>query len=513
MTFTSVYDAGGGLQSTQHVPKYPEAHYSQVYTDVKSGPAHLPIIPMLRRKPQKISRPSLSIAIPKSERIIQPIEIPPEQISPAHHRYGGLPDSEIVDSADSVASLPFAEPRPPLLPAQVNSARRSPSIPDSDDLEYLENLTLYSGSPGSNPSGSRNFRRSLRGHYPESPKNLERGVQPCQPASVLEKGSDDVSEERTLHSNGSCFEDSTTLGSICNTVGNANIAVGTSGTFDGALVDDHAKSVASDDKAHPSVEDQIARKLKRCLPNIFKNFYITDLGFPRNPISSMSRGLIPDYGLCKNEAHYLESDYLNIPWQIQIQDVDKRKAYRVVLQGDLFSCAANDERLTHRFVTHLDLTSFIDSVRYEKNDIWKYEPLSPDPWLDIALGEMRKDGHQVADPAIHYDAKRVSMKDRLDISMSIIKSVHQDFFLLGLSDKPPWTYEISHISRSMPGIGSEDKALPDLSKLAAKIAQGESFSSELVWGSLKRVYCVPLFGPKLNSWLCFLVDASLPIFW
>ncbi|KAL8797886.1 MAG: hypothetical protein Q9195_000238 [Heterodermia aff. obscurata] len=262
-----------------------------------------------------------------------------------------------------------------------------------------------------------------------------------------------------------------------------------------------------------SIRDQIAWKFKRCVPQMLRTFCVTDLQFPGNPIAVVSKDLLPRRDLSCDEAHYLGEEYPKEASQICVDSRDGRKTYRVILQEDLYSCCGSYERPTHRFIGHIDLTKFVESVRFGEDDMWIWKPLSPDRWLRLAHEYMREDGFPIEDPPIRYEAKKVSKKVRLDSAMEVIGSLYHDCFVLGLSKTSPGLYETTHVSQSVLRLAQQNSSPPDLSDLAGDLARGECFYSDLFWATPKRLYCIPMFGPKLNSWLCFLVDSSLPSVW
>ena len=266
-------------------------------------------------------------------------------------------------------------------------------------------------------------------------------------------------------------------------------------------------------KAAVSIRDQIAWKFKRCVPQMLRTFCVTDLQFPGNPIAVVSKDLLPRQRLSCDEAHYLGEEYPKEASQICVDTCDGRTTYRVILQEDLYSCCGDYDRPTHRYIGHLDLTNFVESVRFDENDIWMWRPLSADRWLRVAHEYMREDGFTVEDPAIRYEAKKVPKKVRLDCAMEIIDSLYRDCFVLGLSKTSPGLYETTHVSQSVLKLAFENDSPPDLTDLVGNLARGECFYSDVFWDTPKRLYCVPMYGPKLNSWLCFLVDRSLPALW
>ena len=261
------------------------------------------------------------------------------------------------------------------------------------------------------------------------------------------------------------------------------------------------------------IQDQIALNFKQCVPQLLRTFCITDLQFPGNPIAVVSRDLRPSHDLSCDEAHYLSEEYSDQASQICVETRDGRKIYRVALQEDLYSCCGSHDRPTHRYIAYLDLTNFVESVRSGEIDILRWERLSPDCWLRVAHEYMREDGFSIQDPPTRYQAKKTSKKVILDTAMEVIDSLNRDCFVLGLSRTAPGAYETTHVSQSVLDLARRSGSAPNLSDLAPSLARGEPFYCDLLWATAKRLYCVPMFGPKMNSWLCFLVDRSLPPIW
>lgn len=270
---------------------------------------------------------------------------------------------------------------------------------------------------------------------------------------------------------------------------------------------------SSKGRIFPSVRDQITWKLERCVPNILRQFCIIDLQLEGNPIAVVSQDLLPDHHLDRNEAHFLTGSLPETTFQICVQTYAEVESYSVILQGDLYSCSSDFSRPTHRFIAKLDLTRYVESVRRGANDIWRYEPQDSDVWLELAHEEKTENGSPIKTPRTRHEAKRVSKKDRLDIAMEIVTDFYHDFFVLGIVDAAHQLYEMTHVSQGVFKIDQESCAPPDLPSLVGKLQKGECFYGDLSWGGPKRVYCIPMYGPKLNSWLCFLVDRALPIVW
>ena len=259
-----------------------------------------------------------------------------------------------------------------------------------------------------------------------------------------------------------------------------------------------------------SIQDQIAWEIRRCVPQMLRTFCVTDLQFPGYPIGVVSKDLLPRHDLSCDEAHYLGEEPSKEASQICVETRDGRKTYRATLQEDLYTCG-NYKRTTHRYIGYVDLTKIVESVRFGETDIWKWEPLLPDPWLQTAHEYMREDGHSIQDPPIRYETKKVSKGVCLDTAMELIDSLYRDCFVFGYNSRGE--FETTHVSKSVLDLACRDHSPPDLSDLAPGFVSGECFYHDVFWGTPKRLYCIPMFGPNLNCWLCFMVDRSLPALW
>ncbi|KAG6999622.1 hypothetical protein G7Y79_00033g068100 [Physcia stellaris] len=264
---------------------------------------------------------------------------------------------------------------------------------------------------------------------------------------------------------------------------------------------------ASSKSRFPSVRDQITLKLESCVPNLLREFCIIDLQLEGTPIAVVTQDLLPAHHLDRNEAHFLTGPLPETTFQICVQTHASGETYSVILQGDFYSCSSDFRRPTHRFIANLDLTPYVESVRRGANDIWRYEPQDPDIWLELAHDET---GSPIP---TRYEAKRVSKKDRLDIAMEVLTDLYRDFFVLGIVDAAHQLYEMTHVSRSVFELDRESCKPPDLPSLVGRLQEGECFYADLEWGGRRRVYCIPMYGPKLNSWLCFLVERGVPVVW
>lgn len=152
-----------------------------------------------------------------------------------------------------------------------------------------------------------------------------------------------------------------------------------------------------------------------------------------------------------------------------------------------------------------------------------------DIWLDIAVSEGRgrnaPKSLQVPSTPTSTSAQSTTssaVDDVLESFVSSLQSLYSDFFLLGKSALDDNSYEICNVS---PNIfeakefvsGHLSRSPVDtIEDLSASLTQDSPFTIKVNWGAdgePKQLYCAPLYGQRSLTWICFLVDAHLPMFW
>ena len=157
-------------------------------------------------------------------------------------------------------------------------------------------------------------------------------------------------------------------------------------------------------------------------------------------------------------------------------------------------------------------------------------PTQDDVWLDLAFSEGKSvdQGRRSSSrgrPQSTAQSSRSSVSSIDDVLadfMTNLQGLYSDFFLLGKSPLDDDCYEICNVSPKV----YEAKEYVDghlsrtprktIDSLSERLTQGSSFTVEVNWGSKaepKQLYCSPLYGQRSISWICFLVDAQMPLLW
>ena len=271
----------------------------------------------------------------------------------------------------------------------------------------------------------------------------------------------------------------------------------------------------SDLSKDPIVAEQILLKLKSHIPHLLQTFCILDLQSYGNPIVAKSTDLLPkDAPTIPDIPHFIHGEYLGQSWQITSEKFgDNRHKYRLTISGDLHDPSHTPHEAQQRFYGHLDLTELVNAVRRSQGDVCTSEDPEPDIWLTLAIEELEAKGTlDVRRPPKRGVAHKVSRKDQLDLAMELIRSIHQDYFILQRSDVAG-AYNISLVSPSLlegDGLASEAH---HLSAMTTYLKKGERFCYEASWGGARTIYCIPIVGQCESYWLCFVVGNELPAVW
>ena len=252
-------------------------------------------------------------------------------------------------------------------------------------------------------------------------------------------------------------------------------------------------------------------------PNLFGSFCIIDLQIPGCPVRVTSDDMLPGQAAAADdEAIFLIEGEFPVPWKLATVLEGGRTAQLLPFEGNLvdirrYSVTAD---LTHRFKGQVELTDFI---RNGPDD-------DPDIWLQIAYEEMEKEKIRITRrsklPVPNHEPANKQRSTNAELAMDIMKSLHRDYFVIGVlpgvHGEPKFSITLASPTLAYSQDLLSDTFLDFSGELTEKLMTPVRFVTRVQWrtpGQRDRCYCVPMFGPGLNSWLCFLVDAELPNLW
>lgn len=250
--------------------------------------------------------------------------------------------------------------------------------------------------------------------------------------------------------------------------------------------------------------DQETYQLMRCLaeesPNLFRTFCILDLQLEGKRLRCATEDMLP-IDRASDEDLFLDEEAFGTPYHLQTMLYHGQEMQVVPVAGALVDIQDSTARASHRWVGLIDLTYLMCG-------------LDEDIWLTIAYEEMDKAGIQ-----------RTSGKskahpvpaDSADQTIQVIQSLHRDYFVIGVTGtkRPEWN--ITMISPKLSAF--KDIRRPgflDVHSMTSQLNVPLRFTTQVSWstpGLHDQLYCIPMSGPKLVCWLCFLVDSELPDLW
>ncbi|KAL9622992.1 MAG: hypothetical protein Q9160_002710 [Pyrenula sp. 1 TL-2023] len=107
------------------------------------------------------------------------------------------------------------------------------------------------------------------------------------------------------------------------------------------------------------------------------------------------------------------------------------------------------------------------------------------------------------------------LDDILNTFMSSLQRLYSSIFILSLSPLSSAFYEIQFVSPALNASGSHvdghlrHSSREVLKEMGEKLDGGERFRIMVKWGDdgvEMQCYCVPIWGRRINSWICVLVD-------
>lgn len=245
----------------------------------------------------------------------------------------------------------------------------------------------------------------------------------------------------------------------------------------------------------------LVERLAQVTPNLLGSFFIVDLQLPDKPVRITSHDMLLAK-LAPDEALYLDEANVDIPYKLKIMFNGEQTVRVLPFEGDLVDCQASSIHPSHRFYGQVDLTNFLKEELDDHVDIW----------LEIAYEEMEKAGiERRKGKRVGHGMQETPYTEAEQVP-DVIKSLHQDYFVIGVSDTQKPDFSITMVSPTLAT--SKEIWRPgflDWSGLGDRLSTPQRFKTRVHWqtpGRKDKVYCVPMFGPELVCWLCFLVDLA-----
>ncbi|KAL8863336.1 MAG: hypothetical protein Q9178_000016 [Gyalolechia marmorata] len=255
------------------------------------------------------------------------------------------------------------------------------------------------------------------------------------------------------------------------------------------------------------VTSRVVKQLAERTPNLMGSFCIIDLQLPGYPIRVTSHDMLPK-DLADDEVLFLDPSDVGTPYQVKTVCNGARKLQILPIVADLVDVREASARPSHLVVGQVDLTEFLSSQ----------PELDEDVWLAIAYEEMDKAGIRRTYPRSGSLAKDLILAGtKAERAIEMIGSLHRDYFIIGISDAEKRTFGITMVSPTL--FASKEvrgKDFLDFPKLSSRLNTPQRFVTRVKWqtaGLRDRLYCIPMSGPHLVCWLCFLVDSELPDLW
>lgn len=257
------------------------------------------------------------------------------------------------------------------------------------------------------------------------------------------------------------------------------------------------------------VQSRLVKRLAHDTPNLFQTFFIIDLQL-MNVVRVTSHDILPT-GLAPDEVIFYDEDLQEIPYKLLTISDDEQQTQHLVFEGDLVINGGVSTQPSHRFIGQIDLTNFLEKELEDNEDVW----------LAIAYEEMEKSGvparrgkygrRRWADPAPaapHVEAEQVP---------DVMKALHRDYFVIGFSSTPNPHFSITLLSPTLSARKEiNHPGFLDWKRLEEHLSKPQPFITWVQWQTVQlsdKLYCIPMFGPDLVCWLCFLVDSDLPEIW
>ncbi|KAL8779691.1 MAG: hypothetical protein Q9213_006816 [Squamulea squamosa] len=275
----------------------------------------------------------------------------------------------------------------------------------------------------------------------------------------------------------------------------------------GSPHNDHSSSYADQLREISEMESRLLKRLAEMTPNLFGSFCIIDLQLPDYPIRVTSHDMLP-VDLAADEVLFLDQSDLGFPYQVKTMFNGARNLQVLPIVADLVDVHGSSARPSHLVVGQIDLTDFLSSQ----------PDLDKDVWLAIAYEEMDKAGVRRTYPRPGSLSKNLILAGtEAEQAIELIRSLHRDYFIIGISDVESREFGITMVSPTLYASKEiRGKGFLDLAQLNGRLNIPQRFVTRVKWqtpGLRDKLYCIPMSGPYLVCWLCFLVDSDLPHIW
>ncbi|KAL8897759.1 MAG: hypothetical protein Q9207_007042 [Kuettlingeria erythrocarpa] len=256
------------------------------------------------------------------------------------------------------------------------------------------------------------------------------------------------------------------------------------------------------------VQSRLVERLAHDTRNLLQSYFIIDLHL-MNAVRVTSHDIMPT-GLAPDEVIFYDEDLQEIPYKLLTLSDGEQQTQHMLFEGDLLINGGASTQPRHRFVGQIHLTKFLEKELKANEDVW----------LAIAYEEMLKSGvprrgkygqRRWADPAPavpHVEAEQVP---------EVLKALHRDYFVIGFSSTPAPHFSITLVSPTLSARKEiNHPGFLDWKGLEEQLSGPQPFITRVQWQSVQlpdKLYCIPMFGPDLVCWLCFLVDGDLPEIW
>ncbi|KAL8774062.1 MAG: hypothetical protein Q9209_001170 [Squamulea sp. 1 TL-2023] len=275
----------------------------------------------------------------------------------------------------------------------------------------------------------------------------------------------------------------------------------------GSPRNDHTSFYADQLSNISDVESRLLRRLAMVTPNLFGSFCVIDLQLPGYPIRVTSHDMLP-VDLAAGEVLFLDQSDLGTPYQVKTMSNRTKDLQILPIVADLVDLHGSSARPSHLVVGQIDLTDFLSSQ----------PDLDEDVWLAIAYEEMDKAGVRRTYPRPgSLSRKLILAGTEAEQAIELIRSLHRDYLIIGISDTTSRKFNITMVSPTLYASKEiRGKDFLDFPQLSSRLNIPQRFVTRVKWqtrGLRNKLYCVPMSGPELVCWLCFLVDSDLPDIW